>query len=99
VSSPNIAGGAFTDVTDPAVGGTITAGDYTGEIDGTAGNPLAGRRAWVGDSGGYINSVISLGPNVAGQTIKLRFRMGSDEAAARPGWRIDTISITNASCP
>jgi hypothetical protein len=43
--------------------------------------------------------VISLGPNVAGQTIKLRFRMGSDEAAARPGWRIDTISITNASCP
>jgi subtilisin-like proprotein convertase family protein len=99
VSSPNIAGGAFTDVTDPAVGGTITAGDYTGEIDGTAGNPLAGRRAWCGNSGGYINTAINLGPNVNGQTIKLRFRMGSDEAAARPGWRVDTISITNASCP
>jgi hypothetical protein len=99
VSSPNIAGGAFTDVTDPAVGGTITAGDYTGEIDGTAGNPLAGRRAWCGNSGGYINTAINLGPNVNGQTIKLRFRMGSDEAASRPGWRVDTISITNASCP
>jgi hypothetical protein len=99
VSSPNIAGGAFTDVTDPAVGGTITAGDYTGEIDGTAGNPLAGRRAWCGNSGGYINTAINLGSNVNGQTIKLRFRMGSDEAASRPGWRVDTISITNASCP
>jgi hypothetical protein len=99
ISSPNIAGGAFTDVTDPAVGATVTSGDYTGEIDGTAGNPLAGRRAWSGNSGGYIVTQISLGPNVSGQTIKLRFRMGSDEAASRPGWRIDGLSITNASCP
>jgi hypothetical protein len=99
VSSQNIAGGVYTDVTDPSVGGTITAGDYTGEIDGTAANPLAGRRAWCGNSGGYINSVISLGPNVSGQTIKLRFRMGTDEAASRPGWRVDAISITNATCP
>jgi len=36
---------------------------------------------------------------VNGQTIKLRFRMGTDQAAARPGWHVDTISITGASCP
>jgi hypothetical protein len=54
---------------------------------------------WSGNSGGYINTVVNLGPNVNGQTIKLRFRMGTDEAMARPGWRIDTISIVGGSCP
>ena len=99
VSSPNISNGDFLDITNPLVGGSFVSGPYTGEIDGTAANPLAGRLAWSGDSGGYINSVINLGPNVSGQTIKLRFRMGSDEALARPGWNVDTISITDASCP
>ena len=82
VSSPNINGGAFTDVTDPAVRGSFVSGGYTGEISGDAKNPLAGRMAWSGSSGGYIDTVVNLGPNVNGQTIKLRFRFGSDEAVA-----------------
>ena len=99
ISSPNISGGAFLDFTDSHVGGSCVSGCYTGEIDGSASNPLAGRMAWSGDSGGYINTVINLGPNVAGQTITLRFRMGSDEALGRPGVHIDGLSITNATCP
>ena len=99
VSSPNINGGAFTDITDPAVGGAFVTGGYTGVIDSTAENPLAGRMAWSGDSGGYINTVVNLGPNVNGHTIKLRFRMGTDEAVAAPGVRIDTLVFTGASCP
>src|SRR5678816_308170 len=55
--------------------------------------------AWSGNSGGYIDTVVNLGPNVNGQTIKLRFRMGSDEAVAAPGWRIDGISIVTPGCP
>ena len=99
ISSPNVNAGAFTDVTDPAVGGTFVSGPYTGEIDSTAGNPLAGRMAWSGNSGGYINTVINLGTTVNGQTIKLRFRMGTDEASGVTGWRVDTLSITGATCP
>ena len=99
ISSPNINGGAFTDVTDAAVGGSFVSGGYTGEIDGTANNPLAGRMAWSGDSGGYINTVINMGPNVNGQTIKLRFRFGTDEATAAPGWHIDGLSLVGGSCP
>src|SRR5205814_10150874 len=99
VSSPNINGGAFTDITAAAVGGSFVTGGYTGVIDSTAGNPLAGRMAWSGNSGGYINTVVNLGPNVSGQTIKLRFRMGTDQAVSAPGWRIDTISIVNGTCP
>ena len=99
ISSPNINAGVFTDVTDPAVGGSFVSGGYTGQIynlQPPAGNPLAGRFAWSGNSNGYINTVVNLGSNIAGQTIRLRFRFGTDEAVSAPGWRIDNLSIANA---
>ncbi len=99
ISSPNIGGGSFTDITDPAVGGVFVTGGYTGTLSSAAGNPLGGRMAWCGNSNGYINTVVNLGPNVGGQTIKLRFRLGSDEVVAAPGWRIDTFAITDGMCP
>ncbi|MEP6699201.1 MAG: dockerin type I domain-containing protein [Verrucomicrobiota bacterium] len=100
VSSPNINGGAFTDVTDPAVGGGFISGGYTGEISSVRGDVLPrGYMAWCGNSGGYINTVIHFGSNLNGQIIRLRFRMRTDEAASRPGWRIDTLSIMGATCP
>ena len=95
----SVNGGGFVDVTDPTIGGTFVSGPYTGEIDGTANNPLAGRMAWSGNSGGYINTVINLGSSLNGTTIKLRFRMGSDEAVAAPGARVDGLVITGGSCP
>ena len=98
VSSPNISGGDFLDITDSHVGGSFVTGGYTGEIDGTANNPLAGRMAWSGDSGGYIDTVINLGPNLVGQTVTFRFRFGSDEAVGAPGWRIDTVVVTDGVC-
>ena len=91
VSSPNINGGAFTDVTNFAVGGSFASGGYTGMISTSGGNPLAGRMAWSGDSGGYITTTVNLGPNVNGRTIKLRFRMGTDSVRGAPGWRIDSL--------
>jgi len=93
VSSPNINGGDFTDVTDPTVGGSFVSGEYTGSISDEGGNPLADRMAWCGNSGGYIDTVIDLGPNLNGQTVKLRFRMGTGKAAGAARWRIDTLSI------
>ena len=99
ISAPNISGGDFLDVTDSHIGGTITSGGYTGEISGDASNPLAGRMAWSGNSGGYIDTVIDLGPNLNGQTITVRFRFGTDEAEPATGWHIDGLSVNGASCP
>jgi len=98
VSAPNISGGDFLDITDSHVGGSFVSGGYTGTIDGTANNPLAGRMAWSSSSNGYIDTVINLGPNLAGQTVTFRFRMGSDEAVAAPGVHIDNLVFTGASC-
>lgn len=98
ISSPNINGGAFTDITNAAVGGSFVAGGYTGPISTNFGSPIAGRMAWSGSSGGYLATVAGLGPNVAGQTIKLRFRMASDNSVSATGWRIDTIFVTGVTC-
>jgi hypothetical protein len=95
VSSPNINCGAFTDITDPTVGGSFVSGGYNATINNRFSNPLGGRLAWSGDSGGYINTVAKLGPNVVGQTIKLRFRMGSDTSIGLTGWRIDGVRVSN----
>jgi len=98
VSSPNINGGAFTDITDAAVGGRFVTGEYNATIDPNLGNPIGGRVAWSGNSNGYIDTVANLGPNVGGQTIRLRFRMGTANSGADVSWRVDTISISTSAC-
>jgi hypothetical protein len=92
-------GATYRDFTDPLVGASCVSGCYTGVITGIANNPLSDRLAWSGNSGGYIDTVINLGSILNGQTIRLRFRIGTDEKLAAPGVRVDDISITNASCP
>lgn len=100
VSSPNINSGAFTDITNAAVGGSFVSGGYNGTISTGATIPLSGRQAWTGNAAAYVTTVASLGPNVAGQTIRLRFRMGSDSSVGATGWRIDGLTIQDGySCP
>ena len=95
VSSPNINGGAFTDITNAAVGGNFVSGGYTDIISGAFLSPIAGRQAWSGNSGGFITTTANLGPNVLGQTIKIRFRFASDCSFSATGHNIDTIRVTD----
>ena len=99
VSSPNFNGGIFTDVTDPALGGGFVSGGYNAVIDDTTGSSIGLRPAWSGNSGGYINTVLNLGPNLNGQTIVLRFRMASDLQVAGVGWRMDSFTSTGLCLP
>ena len=98
VSSPNINGGAFTDITAAAVGGSFVSGGYNATISTGFMSPIAGRMAWSGNAGSYINTVANLGPNVVGQTIMLRFRMASDTSATAAGWRIDNVLLNSPLC-
>ena len=92
----SVNGGAFVDIL--AAGGTFVSGAYNAVIFNGASNPLADRMAWSRDSGGYVTTTVNFPASLNGQTIKLRFRMGTDEAAAAPGWRIDNFAFTGASC-
>jgi hypothetical protein len=98
----SIGGGAFQDIL--AAGGSFVTGGYNGTLSTGFGNPLPGRQAWTGLSGGttaaptYITSTVNLPAAAAGQNIQLRWRVGSDNslvAAGQNGARIDTIRITD----
>ena len=78
----SIDGGPFEDAA-----GFIFQGGYNGTISACCGNPLAGRQAWTGSSGGFITTQLGLPSN---HTIALRWRMGSDNGGSGQGWRIDT---------
>jgi len=79
----SIDGGPFQDAA-PFIG----QGGYNGTISTCCGNPLAGRPAWTGNSGGFITASVEL---PQGHTSALRWRMGSDNGGSGQGWRIDTI--------
>jgi hypothetical protein len=74
------------------VGGLFTHGKYNGTIARGRGNPLAGRRAWTGDSRGWAKARIDLSA-FAGSRVKVRFRLGSDRRFGGRGWYIDDVRI------
>jgi hypothetical protein len=99
ISSPNINGGAFTDITDPAVGGSVSPG-YNTLISSAFQSPIAGRMAWSGNSGGYVLTQVSyFNASFPPSQIKLRFRLVSDNSGASEGWRIDTLTFLSNECP
>jgi hypothetical protein len=101
----NYDGGAIEISTD--AGATWTdAGEARAGYDGTlfsdSGNPLGGRRAFVGDSPAfpqYITSRLDFGSDYAGQQVLLRFRVASDDGTSSVGWDIDDITLTGVAEP
>ena len=88
-------GTSWTDAGSP-----ITAGDRydVTPIFASAGNPLAGRRGFVGNSYGYTASQVNLS-SLAGSSVRFRFRVGTDEAVGDIGWVVDNVRLyTCAGC-
>ncbi len=83
-------GGAFSDISGISGG---TTGGYDGLI-ASAGNPLNGRQAWTGSSGGGYRTTSVILKYISGQTVVLRWRMGSSGTGGGGFWRIDSISVT-----
>ena len=82
-------GNSFQDIL--AAGGTFFRGGYNGTVSTCCGNPLAGRQAWTGNSGGFIET--DVGDLPTGVPIVLRWRMASDSSGSGEGWRVDDIVI------
>lgn len=95
----SIDGGAFQDII--SVGGSFLQNGYNTAL-GTNGvnNPLAGRAAWSGESGGYITTVVRLPAAAAGHSVQLRWKFGADDNTAGigtpSGWWIDSINFAGA---
>ena len=95
-----VGSGSFTDIL--AAGGSFISGGYTRTIDPTDDNPLGGRQAWSGSSGGWIDTVVSLPSAAVGQSIQLKWRFATDtgNAYGGTGWYIDTVVVgeTHYTC-
>jgi large repetitive protein len=82
-------GGPWTDI---GVGGVNS---YNGTIlnQGPTSNPLGGRPGFVANSPGSVHTTLT--PAVAaGNTVQIRFRLGSDQIFGANGWSIDNIAFT-----
>jgi hypothetical protein len=84
--------GTFTDIV--SAGGSFLTNGYNEALSLYYQNPLAGRDAWTGDSGGFIPTTALLPAQTAGHYVRLRWRFGSDNSYAIGGWYVDTVSIT-----
>ncbi|REG27760.1 uncharacterized protein (TIGR03382 family) [Archangium gephyra] len=69
---------------------------YNATINSDRGNPLEGPRAYGGQSSLYpafIKATASLGTTYAGKTVRIRFRIGTDESTGDTGWDLDDIQL------
>ena len=105
ISIPGVNGGLFQDILE--AGGTFNSGGYNSTLSATSPNPLLGRQAWSGLSGGteaapsYITTSVNLPATAGGQNIQLKWRLGSDSSVApavNPGARVDTIMLALPVC-
>ncbi len=65
---------------------------YNGTIASGGGNTLQGRQAFTSASYGYTGTRLTLA-SLAGQSVRFRFRIGTDVSIGSLGWVIDNITI------
>lgn len=89
----SIGGGAFQDIV--TAGGTFLQNGYNSTLGNytNANNPLGGRNAWSGNSGGYITTIVRLPAAAAGQNVQFKWRFGADNNTAAVGWWVDSVQV------
>ena len=88
--------GLWTDIL--AAGGSFVTGGYNLTISRSFGNPLRGRQAWSGNSGGFVSTVVNLPASAAGQSVQLRWSLATDNSTVSTGWYVDSVAISNVVC-
>ena len=74
---------------------SFTSGAYNGTISSGFESPIAGRQAWTGNSGGFIETRVDL-KAFAGHSVAFRLRLASDKSVAAGNWVVDDFEITAA---
>jgi len=79
-------------------GALLTDGGYNETISTLSDNPLEGRDAFVRESNGYVSSRAALS-SLGGQSVRFRFRIGTDTGTGDYGWFVDDIRIYTCAPP
>lgn len=91
----SVNGGAWFDAGSAGSGTTWASNGYNATLRRNANSSLANRPVWKGSSLGYIETILNLTDNTkfAGKTLRLRWRLATDNRNANTGWRVDSISL------
>jgi hypothetical protein len=83
-------GTTFTQLT----GGALLTDPYDGTVTPGGGNPLQTLQAWCADPQDWFESIVDLDA-YAGQTVRFRFRIGTDTTVGRSpdGWFVDDVVV------
>ncbi len=73
----------------------FTANGYNG-ISQFNSNPLGGRQAWCHPNGGYLKTSVNLA-DFSSQSVRFRWRFGSDTSVGNTGWKIDDVQIVDGA--
>lgn len=65
---------------------------YDGLVSAGTQNPIAGVAAWCGNPQDWLNSVADV-TAWAGQSVRFRLRLATDNAVAREGWYVDELKV------
>jgi len=84
-------GAAWTDIING--GGSFVSGGYNATLSNDSANSLPGRRAWSGNSAGYVDTIVNLPASLNGQTVQFRWLMGTDDSVGIDGVRIDDVKV------
>ena len=87
----SIDGGPFTDLL--TIGGFFLTNGYNQTISQFYSNPLAGRHAWSGNSGGFITTTVTLPAIATGRNVQFRWHLGTDSSTGGVGWYVDDIAM------
>jgi subtilisin-like proprotein convertase family protein len=87
----SVGGGTFQDILD--AGAVFLTGGYTGTLSSCCSNPLSGRQAWTGATGGFVGVTVVLPDALVGIGLRFRFRLGTDTGFGALGWYIDNVAL------
>lgn len=88
----SVNGGAFSDVG----AANFTKNGYNKTISPSFGSPIAGKPAFSGNSGSYIESIVDLSSLISpGDNFRIRFRQANDDGNSTTvtGWSVDDVRI------
>ncbi len=71
----------------------IVSRDYDGPISGSHSNPLGGLPGWCGDPRDFWERYTVNLSGWAGETLRFRFRFGTDSSVSRVGWYVDSVEV------
>jgi large repetitive protein len=79
------------------IGSSAVSNGYMGALESSL-NPLSGRPAFVGSVSDWVQTIFQPAGSFAGQTCRLRFRAGFDEAShgASSGWDVTELEVSLA---